>query len=103
MILHYCEGGDLGKTITIARKNRAPIQESQVIKWMTQVTFSLFLCLALSLSLVLECVITPLLRLVSRFLISMLPMSFIETSNLSTSSSLTTVSPSPCPESLTLS
>jgi serine/threonine protein kinase len=37
MILHYCEGGDLGKTVALAKKNRSSLQESQVVKWMAQV------------------------------------------------------------------
>jgi hypothetical protein len=37
MILHYCEGGDLGKTVALAKKNRSSLQESQITKWMTQV------------------------------------------------------------------
>ena len=38
MVLHYCEGGDLGKVISHASKTNTPISESNILKWMCQVS-----------------------------------------------------------------
>lgn len=37
LIMHYCEGGDLGKVISMAAKNNQPLNENQVLKWISQV------------------------------------------------------------------
>lgn len=39
LIMHYCEGGDLGKVITMAAKNNQPLPEVQILKWISQVNF----------------------------------------------------------------
>ncbi len=41
LIMHYCEGGDLGKVISMAGKNNQPLQELQVVKWISQVGLAL--------------------------------------------------------------
>jgi serine/threonine protein kinase len=38
LIMHYCEGGDLGKVISMAAKNNQPLNETQILKWISQVS-----------------------------------------------------------------
>ena len=37
IVMYYCEGGDLGKSIASAKKNGNLLNEHQVIKWAIQV------------------------------------------------------------------
>jgi NIMA (never in mitosis gene a)-related kinase 2 len=41
IVMHYCEGGDLGKVITNAQKNSTSISEHQIIKWSIQLALAL--------------------------------------------------------------
>mmetsp|Transcript_23197 Transcript_23197/g.34028 ORF Transcript_23197/g.34028 Transcript_23197/m.34028 type:complete len:974 (+) Transcript_23197:241-3162(+) len=41
LIMHYCEGGDLGKVITMTERNKTFLQENQVLKWISQVALAL--------------------------------------------------------------
>jgi serine/threonine protein kinase len=39
IVMHYCGGGDLGKTISMAERSRSHIPEAQALKWIAQVSF----------------------------------------------------------------
>lgn len=41
ILMDYCEGGDLTKIIETAKKQRKPIPEDQVLRWMTQALLAL--------------------------------------------------------------
>eukprot|EP00928_Gymnodinium_smaydae_P011395 TRINITY_DN14209_c4_g1_i1.p1 TRINITY_DN14209_c4_g1~~TRINITY_DN14209_c4_g1_i1.p1 ORF type:complete len:696 (-),score=140.69 TRINITY_DN14209_c4_g1_i1:320-2407(-) len=41
ILMDYCEGGDLAKQISDARKSRKTLQEEQVLKWFTQAILAL--------------------------------------------------------------
>lgn len=45
IVLNYCEGGDLGKTVMAAKRNHTIIQEIQIVKWMTQVKIFKYICI----------------------------------------------------------
>ena len=40
MVMHYCEGGDLGKVIATAAKSRSHIPESHIYKWFCQISLA---------------------------------------------------------------
>eukprot|EP00927_Polykrikos_kofoidii_P017270 TRINITY_DN17840_c6_g1_i1.p1 TRINITY_DN17840_c6_g1~~TRINITY_DN17840_c6_g1_i1.p1 ORF type:complete len:659 (+),score=113.34 TRINITY_DN17840_c6_g1_i1:274-1977(+) len=41
ILMDYCEGGDLGRQIELAKKKRQPFAEDQVLRWMTQALLAL--------------------------------------------------------------
>ena len=41
LVMHYCEGGDLGKVISMAVKGKQPITEVQIFKWLSQISLAI--------------------------------------------------------------
>jgi len=41
IIMSYCEAGDLGKVITLHRRNKSSISEAQAFKWMLQIALAM--------------------------------------------------------------
>lgn len=40
-MMHYCESGTISSVITSARKNKATLAESQVVKWVLQLALAM--------------------------------------------------------------
>jgi serine/threonine protein kinase len=40
LVMHYCEGGDLGKTVALALKGNTHIPEGQIFKWFCQISLA---------------------------------------------------------------
>lgn len=41
LVMHYCESGDLGKSIALAEKNQSPIAEVQIVKWLCHIALAI--------------------------------------------------------------